>query len=66
MLVSYTTASGLLFTIVRSTSTAWDYAVTISAVHFVLCCLGKCVSAALRQLGDEPIYHSAWPVFAHT
>ena len=41
MLVSYTGAAGLMFAVVRSTDKAWDYAVTVSCVHFVLCCLGR-------------------------
>lgn len=30
---------GLIFFIVRSTNYAWDYAVTVSFVHFILTCL---------------------------
>jgi hypothetical protein len=31
--------AGLIFFIVRSTNYAWDYAVTVSFVHFILTCL---------------------------
>jgi hypothetical protein len=41
MVITFTCSLGLTFFVVRQTRKSWDYVVSASVVHFVICCIGK-------------------------
>lgn len=54
MVLTFVCGLGLTFFVVRQTRRSWDYVVTTSIVHFVICCIGE---ALLWELSTTP--HSA-------
>ena len=41
MVLTFVCGLGLTFFVVRQTRRSWDYVVTTSIVHFVICCIGE-------------------------
>ena len=39
MAITYVLSIGIIFFIVQSTRKSWDYALTISFVHWIVCCV---------------------------
>jgi hypothetical protein len=43
MVLTYVCCLGLCYFVIKQTRKSWDYVVTTSLLHFVICCIGKCL-----------------------
>ena len=55
MVLTFVVSLLLTFFVVNATRKSWDYVVTTSLLHFIICCIGEArVILAVHLKGDPP------------